>query len=173
MVILIGTPAEPMAVDVQVADELTETRPPPAAASIREWSERVIEHLGEGVESTEVCVRLVAEGESARLNADFRGLNKPTNVLSFPADINLPVTSDENGSIRRFLGDIVICDPVVIREAARQKKKEADHLAHMVVHGMLHLYGYDHMEPADAEVMENIEREILAQLGIDDPYRES
>ena len=146
MAIPTGTPAEPMAVDVQVAQEMTESRRALATACIREWSERVIEHLGEGVESTEVCVRLVAEDESARLNLDYRGTNKPTNVLSFPADIRLPVNADENGSVRRFLGDIVICDPVVMQEAGKQHKRESDHLAHMVVHGMLHLYGYDHVE---------------------------
>jgi len=117
--------------------------------------------------TTEVCVRIVDENESEKLNSNYRDQNKPTNVLSFPADVEVPDSS------LRYLGDIVICDSIVELEALKQKKCLTDHYAHMVVHGMLHLYGYDHIEPDEADVMENIEREILGQVGIADPYRES
>ena len=116
-------------------------------------------------EATDVCIRVVGEAESKSLNGDYRGVDRPTNVLSFPADLTLP---DGEGKV---LGDIVICDPVVTREAQAQGKLIREHYAHMVIHGMLHLYGYDHEDPAEADVMENIEREILDRLGIADPYR--
>jgi probable rRNA maturation factor len=152
-----------VAIEVQLADDLsTEVSPEP----VIEWARRVILHMEQNPEQTEVCIRIVEATESARFNAGFRGIDKPTNVLSFPADVNLP------GAGLRYLGDLVICDPVVRREAEEQNKNEADHLAHMVVHGMLHLYGFDHEASAEAEVMENAEREILAEAGIADPYRE-
>ena len=156
--------SRPLPIDVQIADDLPDDL---ETEEIRKWSRLVIEHMGGTEDVTEVCVRLVGEQESAHLNAGFRGQNKPTNVLSFPADVSVP------DSQSRYLGDIVICDPVVNREASDQKKSEADHLAHMVVHGMLHLYGYDHEAPGEADVMENIEREILEKVGIADPYRET
>lgn len=136
----------------------------PAAQMLAGWAERVIERMADPPARTEVCIRLVNEEESRTLNRDFRGIDKPTNVLSFPADVRLP---EGEG---RILGDIVICDPVVLREARAQGKRESEHYAHMVVHGMLHLYGYDHEDPAEADVMEDIEREILGRLGFADPY---
>ena len=148
---------------MQVADDLGSDV---SVEPIAEWSRRVIAHMEQDPEQTEVCIRIVGEAESAHFNAGFRGTDKPTNVLSFPADVSLPEVES------RYLGDIVICDPVVRREAEVQNKNEADHLAHMVVHGMLHLYGFDHEVSDEAEVMENTEREILAQAGIADPYRE-
>ena len=137
-----------------------------AADVISSWAARVLEHEGDEVALTEVCVRVVEDEEGARLNDTYAGKDKPTNVLSFPADMTLP------DSQCRILGDIVICAPVVKREATEQYKSYDDHFAHMVVHGMLHLYGYDHADPADADVMEGIEREILGHAGIGDPYLE-
>lgn len=134
--------------------------------SIERWAELVIDHMGENAERTEVCIRLVGELESRQLNADYRDQDKPTNVLSFPANVTLP------DSTSSYLGDMVICAPVVQREAREQGKGVDDHLAHMVVHGMLHLYGHDHVEPGEAGVMESIEREILGKVGIADPYRD-
>jgi probable rRNA maturation factor len=152
-----------VAIEVQLADDLSdEVSPDP----VMDWSRRVIEFMEQDPGQTEVCIRIVGESESARFNADFRGKDKPTNVISFPADVNLP------GSEARYLGDIVICGPVVRQEAEEQNKNEADHMAHMVVHGMLHLYGFDHEASDEAEVMESTERDILAQAGIADPYRE-
>jgi probable rRNA maturation factor len=148
-------------IDVQVA---TERGDAVRARGIARWAAVVIERMGDDEDIIEVCIRVVDEAESAGLNADYRGQDKSTNVLSFPADVNLP------GSGCRYLGDVVICDTVVHREAEQQHKRADDHLAHMVVHGMLHLYGYDHVEPTDADVMEDMEREILGQIGIADPY---
>jgi probable rRNA maturation factor len=117
----------------------------------------------------EVCIRVVNAEESRQLNATYRGKEKPTNVLSFPAQL------DEQ-TIRHteleLLGDIVICSTVVADEAEQQNKRFTDHLAHMVIHGMLHLYGYDHQNENDAQQMEAIEREILDHFGVDDPYQE-
>jgi probable rRNA maturation factor len=112
------------------------------------------------------------------LNDAYRGQNKPTNVLSFPADISLPAGDGvpeaagraEKTNEIKILGDIVICAPVVRREAQDQEKSVHDHCTHMVVHGMLHLYGHDHVDPAEADVMEDLEREILGGFGIADPY---
>ena len=108
-------------------------------------------------------MRVVDDKESQTLNASYRGIDKPTNVLSFPADVDLP---DAN-----VLGDVVICAPIVEFEAAEQNKNVADHYAHMVVHGILHLMGYDHESEGEAEQMEQLEVTILGELGIADPYQ--
>ena len=113
----------------------------------------------------ELVVRIVSEAESAELNEKYRGQSGPTNVLAFPAD-ELELPDGEPPP----LGDIAICAAVVAREAAEQGKPAAAHWAHMVIHGCLHLSGYDHMNPAEAEAMEARERELLAGLGIADPY---
>ncbi|WP_339844913.1 rRNA maturation RNase YbeY [uncultured Halopseudomonas sp.] len=111
----------------------------------------------------ELTIRLVDEEESQALNRDYRHKDYPTNVLSFPADLppelNIPL-----------LGDLVVCAPVVAREAQEQGKPLQAHWAHMVIHGCLHLTGYDHIEDAEADEMESLERQLLAQLGIADPY---
>ena len=151
-----------MPVEVQIA---VDNAAAPGGETLAGWAERVMTRMSDTAAGTEVCIRLVGEEESRKLNRDYRGMNKPTNVLSFPADLTLP---EGQGKI---LGDIVICDPVVTREALAQGKLAAEHYAHMVIHGMLHLYGYDHEDPAEADVMEDIEREILGHLGIADPYR--
>lgn len=113
--------------------------------------------------ATEVSVYIVDEAESQELNLRYRQQNKPTNVLSFPADIpaelNLPL-----------LGDLVICAPVVEREAAEQNKTLEAHWAHMVVHGTLHLVGYDHITDPEAEEMESLETKILTHMGFPPPY---
>lgn len=115
----------------------------------------------------QVTVRVVDEAEGATLNQTYRHQSGPTNVLSFAvgADPMLP-----NALRRPPLGDIVICAPVVAHEAAVQGKPLAAHWAHMVVHGGLHLLGYDHMDAAQAEIMERCEVDILATLGFPDPY---
>lgn len=114
-----------------------------------------------------VCIRLVDEAESQALNHNYRGKDKPTNVLSFPFE--LPAGVDD-AEAQALLGDLVICVPVLEREAAEQGKTTEQHWAHLVVHGALHLLGFDHIDPQDAEVMENIERQVLANLGLPDPY---
>jgi len=112
-----------------------------------------------GRERRELTLRIVAGPESRALNRRYRGKDKPTNVLSFP--------SEAPG----VLGDVVVCAPVVNREAREQGKIPAAHWAHMVVHGVLHLVGFDHIRPADAKVMEGRERAILARLSVPDPYK--
>jgi probable rRNA maturation factor len=106
---------------------------------------------------------VVGSAESRRLDREYRGKDKPTNVLSFPA-------SPEERSASGALGDLVICAPVVAREARLQRKTLGAHWAHMVVHGTLHLLGFDHVKPRDARAMEALEVEILRGLGFHDPY---
>jgi probable rRNA maturation factor len=121
-----------------------------------------------------LTIRVVGAAESRRLNRTWRNKDKPTNVLSFPA---APLSPGTNGEPPRFpakefseLGDLAICAPVVAREAREQGKSLQAHWAHMVVHGVLHLLGYDHETNRDAEVMEARETKILAQFGYHDPY---
>ncbi len=121
--------------------------------------------------SVDVTVRLVDAAESAELNASYRHKDGPTNVLSFPFELPPGVPAAEAGL--SLLGDLVICVPVVEREARAQGKPERAHWAHLVVHGTLHLLGFDHIEPADAERMEALEIEILDALGYPNPYLES
>jgi probable rRNA maturation factor len=110
-----------------------------------------------------LCLRLVASAESRRLDRVYRGKDRPTNVLSFPA-------SAEERVATGMLGDLVICAPVVAREAREQGKVLAAHWAHMVVHGTLHLLGHDHEAVREARVMEALEVAILGGFGFDDPY---
>jgi len=111
----------------------------------------------------DITLRVVDEAESQSLNRDYRGKDYPTNVLSFPADVpaelNIPL-----------LGDLVICAPVVAREACEQGKPLAAHWAHLCIHGALHLLGYDHQTDEEAEVMEAIETKLIMGLGFADPY---
>ncbi len=110
-----------------------------------------------------LCVRVVGSAESRRLDREYRGKDKPTNVLSFPA-------SPEERVATGALGDVVVCAPVVAREAREQGKTLGAHWAHMVVHGTLHLLGYDHLAARDAKAMEALEVAILRGLEFHDPY---
>ncbi|MEM0955655.1 MAG: rRNA maturation RNase YbeY [Pseudomonadota bacterium] len=143
-------------VDIQSAS----AEPAPDEDDIRAWIAAAL--TGRKVEA-EVSVRLVDEAEMARLNQTYRDKPGSTNVLSFPAA--LPEDIDHP-----LLGDIVLCPAVVNREAAEQGKTSAQHWTHMLVHGSLHLLGYDHLEPGEAETMESLETAILAQLGLPCPY---
>ena len=116
-----------------------------------------------GDQPSEVTVRIVDTEESQALNCQYRGKDKPTNVLSFPFEAPPGITVP-------LAGDLVICAPVVTQEAEEQNKIPQAHWAHMVVHGMLHLQGYDHIENHDAEVMEALEIGLLRQLGFNNPY---
>lgn len=132
----------------------------PDEASFRAWVKAA---LGGEQAPVELVIRLVDEAESRSLNKQYRGKDKPTNVLSFPFEAPPGVTLDH-------LGDLVICAAVVAREATEQHKPIAHHWAHMVVHGTLHLRGYDHQDEQQASAMEAQEKQILKGLGIADPY---
>lgn len=117
----------------------------------------------------DIGVRIVDEDESRVLNRDYRGKDKPTNILSFPSDLPEFVRTKLETAL---LGDLVICAPVVRREAEEQGKTEQAHWAHLTVHGVLHLLGYDHIEDDEAAVMEPLEIAALASLGLPNPYEE-
>lgn len=129
------------------------------------WVDRAIAAAG-GDAGLEVSVRVVDEAEMQVLNREFRGQDKATNVLSFPA-ANLKGLPPE---AEIPLGDIVVCAAVVGAEAERQGKSLNDHWAHMLIHGTLHLLGFDHVRDADADAMEGLEVRILKELGIGNPY---
>jgi probable rRNA maturation factor len=133
----------------------------PMPADVRRWARAA---LADGVRG-ELTVRIVDEGESAELNSRYRGKKGATNVLSFPHE-SPPAAG---GELLPF-GDVVICADVVEREAREQGKALAAHWAHMVVHGTLHLQGYDHEQRRGAAAMEAHERTLLAKLGFPDPY---
>lgn len=133
----------------------------PSEAQFRLWCEM---GLRQRSADSELTIRLVDEAEGRALNNTWRHKDYATNVLSFPADV-----PDEMLDIP-LLGDLVICVPVVTREAAEQSKSPDAHWAHLVIHGCLHLLGYDHIDDDEAEEMEALERELLAELGYPDPY---
>ncbi|BAV33045.1 16S rRNA maturation RNase YbeY [Sulfuricaulis limicola] len=133
----------------------------PARSSLQRWASTALRGLGR--ERVALGVRIVGVAESADLNRRFRRKHGPTNVLSFPFEA-------PSGTRSEVLGDLVICAPVVRREARAQRKPERAHWAHMVVHGILHLRGYDHLNRRDATVMEKKEIRILEELGFANPY---
>jgi len=151
----------PVQIDVQYACESTADLP--TVEDFQRWADIALCDDGDA----EVTIRIVDEAESRELNHQYRGKNKSTNVLSFPMELpeELATAVDEI-----MLGDLVICAPVVAREAAEQNKSLLHHWAHMVIHGMLHLQGYDHIEDDEAEEMESLEIKLLQQLGIENPY---
>ncbi|RXE89310.1 rRNA maturation RNase YbeY [Pseudoalteromonas sp. A757] len=145
--------------DLQLACEFDKL---PSEAQFQLWAEHALTQFREEAELT---IRIADEHESQELNSQYRGKDKPTNVLSFPFDappgIELPL-----------IGDLVICPQVVYQESIEQEKTFHDHFAHMVIHGCLHLLGFDHINEQDAVEMETIEKQILASLNIADPYRD-
>lgn len=139
----------------------------PEGSDVPGWAQAALAAAGHAGPA-QLAVRIVDAGEGQALNRDYRGKDQPTNVLSFPAPPLPPgVPPDEDGP---ELGDIVICLPVVLEEAAAQGKTPLAHLAHLVVHGTLHLLGYTHDGDEDAREMEALETRILAGLGHPDPY---
>ena len=140
----------------------------PAAVSFRKW---VGAALAGRIREADLAIRIVGTKEGRALNRHYRSRDYATNVLSFPADIAEGVKLPK-GVTMPLLGDLVLCAPVVAREAREQKKPLADHYAHLTVHGALHLLGWNHEDDREAECMERLEREILAELGIADPYQD-
>jgi probable rRNA maturation factor len=161
--------AQTAQIDIQIA---TARRGVPHARSLRAWATTALLNSGSGLEpnACNLTLRIVGNAESRKLNRQWRGKDKPTNVLSFPysetlASSQLPVAG------RPSFGDLAICAPVVAREAREQGKPLSAHWAHMVVHGVLHLLGYDHVAARDAKRMEALEVEILRRFGFADPYQ--
>lgn len=140
----------------------------PNEAQFTTWLNTALQHLDE-TQTTAITVRIVSAEESQSLNHQYRGKDRPTNVLSFPFELpqGLP---QELMPEERVLGDLAICAEIVAAEAKQQNKALFDHWAHMTIHGCLHLLGYDHINDDEAEVMEAIEIAVLAKLGINDPY---
>lgn len=162
-----------MQVEVDVQYAQTDSDAAPAPEQFRHWVEMVLDRVPATAVaqvakhgSREVAIRVVDEPESARLNETYRNRQGATNVLSFPFEPPVGMPPQE----LLLLGDLAICAPVVIREAREQDKPVEAHWAHMVVHGILHLLGYDHQDDSEAEAMERLETDILAQMGIASPY---
>ena len=132
----------------------------PSSQSFKRWAEAACQGR---IKRADIAIRVVDEKEGHALNKHYRGKDYATNVLSFPAELPEGVTLP-------LLGDLVICAPVVAREAKEQHKTLAAHYAHLTIHGVLHLLGLDHDNDNEALVMETIEREILADMGYPDPY---
>ena len=148
-------------IDIQNPENYTTL---PAEDDLLHWAQAAWQGEGEAG----VVVRIVGEAESQELNRAYRGKDYPTNVLSFPYDA--PPIPLEDGETE-YLGDLAICLPVMEREAAEQGKTATQHWAHLLIHGLLHLQGYDHITDDEAEEMEALETQILASLGFPDPYQ--
>ena len=139
----------------------------PAATSFRRW----VAAAAEGrIREADIAIRIVGEDEGRSLNRHYRGKDYATNVLSFPGELPEGVKLPK-GVTLPLMGDIVLCAPEVARQAAEQAQPALHHYAHLTVHGVLHQLLMDHQDEREAECMERLEREILAGLGIDDPYR--
>ncbi len=136
----------------------------PAAEKIEQWIKAAL--TSQQLTEAEVSVYIVDEEESQELNAQYRNKDKPTNVLSFPADLHEEIDIP-------LLGDLVICAPVVEREAQEQGKTLDAHWAHMLIHGTLHLLGFDHIDDDEAEVMEALETQLLTAMDYPAPYTET
>tara|TARA_R110002110_G_scaffold415765_3_gene655305 strand:+ start:74151 stop:74633 length:483 start_codon:yes stop_codon:yes gene_type:complete len=151
--------------NLQVDIQSASSEPAPDEEDIRRWIRAALESQTER-EAAEISVRLVDIPEMSALNAQYRSRTGPTNVLSFPCELppelKLPL-----------LGDIVVCVPVVRREAVEQNKSEEAHWAHMMLHGTLHLLGFDHIEEQEAQAMEALESAIMHSIGYPCPYREN
>lgn len=132
----------------------------PSEEDIEFW---VSTALPESKQEAEICVRIVERDESQNLNNQYRSKDKPTNVLSFPSEIPPEIDIP-------LLGDLVVCAAIVEQEAVEQSKSVESHWAHLVIHGTLHLIGYDHIEDSDADAMETLETKLMLGLGYPPPY---
>lgn len=160
-----------MTVFIEIQNMIGSNKQPDEAAHHR-WIEVALKHANQNysdinINAPELTIRLVSEQESQQLNLDYRQKDKPTNVLSFPFEVPEMIPTDE---LPNYLGDLVVCESVLVNEAKEQHKSYRDHYTHLIIHGVLHLLGFDHIEDAEAHTMENLEVAILADLGIADPY---
>ncbi|XKM13082.1 rRNA maturation RNase YbeY [Orbaceae bacterium ac157xtp] len=146
--------------DLQIASQNNDNLPTPE--QINAWLAIILPPF---MPQAEITIRIVDENESQELNLRYRHKDKPTNVLSFPFEAPIDMETP-------LLGDLIICKQVVEKEAQEQHKSLSSHWAHMIVHGCLHLLGYDHIEDEEAEEMEALEIEIMAELGFTNPYLE-
>lgn len=144
-------------VDLQIASTATNL---PTESEFSLWVNCALQQYNK---SFELTIRIVEVEESQQLNSQYRQKDKPTNVLSFPFEV-------PEGIELNLLGDLVICADLVVQEALEQNKAIKDHWAHLVIHGCLHLLGFDHIEDDEAQEMESLEISLLAQLNINDPY---
>lgn len=142
--------------DLQLVDEAEHL---PAPEDFETWVKTALQSRSE----TELTIRVVGREESRELNRTYCGKDSETNVLSFPAEL-------PDGLVLPLLGDIVVCAPLVDDEAAEQGKTVRDHWAHLTIHGVLHLLGYDHQDDEEADEMESLEISLLESLGINNPY---
>lgn len=158
--------AEPLVdLELHIANDLESDlkRKVPSQARFETWLTSTLTTLSIS-NPIEIGIRIVSKQESQALNKQYRNKDYATNVLSFESDLPEYIPS-------RFIGDLAICARVLLNEAQAQNKENNDHWAHLCIHGLLHLLGYDHICDDDAEIMESAEIKILAQLGIDDPYQ--
>jgi len=153
--------SQPPDIDVQIQSPLWDAEPQ-AEATVRG---AIAAAAARVPAAGELSVALTDDTTIAALNRDWRGIDKPTNVLSFPS------SAPKISGVPALLGDIIVAYETTAREAAEERKPLLHHLAHLAVHGYLHLLGYDHQSDSEAEAMEATERDILATLGIADPYR--
>lgn len=135
----------------------------PSESQFQSWVDAALTGYGK---DAEIVIRIVDKDEISQLNRDYRHKKGATNILSFPVDVPEGIELD-------LLGDLIVCAPVIVEEANIQNKHQEDHWAHIIVHGVLHLLGCDHLEDEEAEIMENKEIAILATLNIDNPYKEA
>ncbi len=152
-------------VDLQMACECCDEKELPTQEQLNEWTQAALQGLKD---EAELSIRIVEVAESQELNLEYRGKDKPTNVLSFPFEVPEALVGLED--FGNLIGDLIICANVVKDEAKQQNKPLMHHWAHMVVHGCLHLLGYDHINDDEALIMEDLERNILSKLDISDPY---
>ncbi|MDY6323344.1 MAG: rRNA maturation RNase YbeY [Succinivibrio sp.] len=149
-------------IDLQIA--LKDPKGVPELPALERWAQKALE-IGGRQEDAELTVRIVSSHEIRELNRDYRKVDRPTNILSFPfecpPEVKLPL-----------IGDLVICLEVTAREAKEQHKTLEEHFAHLIVHGCLHLLGYDHIKPEDAQIMEPLEIKAVEALGYDNPYKD-
>lgn len=155
-----------MTITLDYQINVTTTTELPSAEQMQHWVSAAVSAASTELDAAELTILIVDRDEGLQLNKAYRGRDYATNVLSFPFDapVQLPIP---------LLGDLVICADVVAEEAQQQHKALLDHWTHMVIHGTLHLLGYDHIQDDEAEQMEQLERDILASLNIADPYQVS